>query len=250
MAIFRKVHTSFWSDVFISDLDQNKKLFYLYLITNERTKQCGIYEIGKKQIAYDLGINIDTVTKQLKFFQDNDKIMYNDATKEVAIKNWLKYNGSTSPKVVSCINKELQDVKHRVLIEYTKGMYTASQEEQEQEQEEEQDSKVPFVVRVNKFIKWFNNQKKEHTGTEGKFQVLSSTDESNLKILFESYDFKDFEEAIPNLFKSQWAKENNSFTPSHFLRVDNFNKYLNQEVSREDKAQNYIMDLVRKAEES
>ena len=51
MAIFRKVHTSFWSDTFISDLDKDKKLFYLYILTNERTTQCGIYEISKKQIS-------------------------------------------------------------------------------------------------------------------------------------------------------------------------------------------------------
>lgn len=229
MAIFRKVHTSFWSDVFISDLDQNKKLFYLYLITNERTKQCGIYEIGKKQIAYDLGINIDTVTKQLKFFQDNDKVMYNDATKEIAIKNWLKYNNSTSPKVVSCINKELKDVKHRVLIEYTKGMYTASQEEQDPEQDPEQDEKLNFPERMARFITWFNTKKGLHTEAEGKFQVLSSTDQNNLKTLFDKHKMPDFEIAVLNLYKSKWAKDNNGFTPSHFLRVDNFNKYLNQD---------------------
>lgn len=114
------------------------------------------------------------------------------------------------------------------------GLTTPTQQEEEKgkEQEEEQQRVLPFDQRKQKFINWFNDAKKLHTGTKGKFQVLSRTDESNLKILFESYDFKDFEEAIPNLFKSQWAKENNSFTPSHFLRVDNFNKYLNQEAPK------------------
>ena len=54
MAIFRKIHTSFWSDPFIQDLDNDHRLFYLYLLTNERTKQCGIYEISKKQMAFEL----------------------------------------------------------------------------------------------------------------------------------------------------------------------------------------------------
>jgi len=146
MAIFRKVHTSFWSDTFISDLDRDRKLFYLYLITNERTKQCGIYEISKRQIAFDLCVNVDTVSKQLAYFIEQNKIMYNDLTKELAIKNWNKYNSSSSPKVQSCINKELQHVKDTVLIEYIKGIYTASQEEQEEEQEEEQDSETELLV--------------------------------------------------------------------------------------------------------
>lgn len=139
MAIFRKIHTSFWSDTFIQDLDNDHKLFYLYLLTNERTKQCGIYEISKKQISFDLGYSIDRVSKLLKYFIDTNRIMYSEPTKELALRNWTKFNGSTSPKVVSCIKSELLNVKDRVLIEYVNGMYTASQEEKEQEQEEEEE---------------------------------------------------------------------------------------------------------------
>lgn len=139
MAIFRKIHTSFWSDTFIQDLDNDQRLFYLYLLTNERTKQCGIYEISKKQMAFDLGYSIDRVSKLLKYFISTGKVLYNETTKEIAIKNWGKYNNSTSPKVLSCIKSELNDVKDRVLIEYINGMHTASQEEQEEEQEEEEE---------------------------------------------------------------------------------------------------------------
>jgi hypothetical protein len=144
MAIFRKVHTSFWSDSFISDLDNDKKLFYIYLMTNERTRQCGVYEITKKQIAFDLGYSIDKVSILLKYFISKGKIRYNDDTKELALGNWLKYNGSTSPKVQSCINKEFSLVKDTLLIEYVKSIDTHLQEEQEEEEEkeEEQDKEI------------------------------------------------------------------------------------------------------------
>ena len=144
MAIFRKIHTSFWSDPFIQDLDNDHRLFYLYLLTNERTKQCGIYEISKKQMSFELGYSMDRVSKLLAYFIKVGKILYSETTKEVALKNWMKYNGSTSPKVVSCIKSELCVVKDRVLIEYVNGMYTASQEEQEQEQEEEEEKDTKF----------------------------------------------------------------------------------------------------------
>ena len=122
MATFRKVHTQFWGDPFIQDLTPEQKFFYLYLLTNGQTKQCGIYEITKKQICYDTGYNIDTVSKLLQYCINTDKIRYNTETNEIAIKNWLKYNGSDSPKVQSCVNQELKSIKDTVLIEYLYGM--------------------------------------------------------------------------------------------------------------------------------
>ena len=169
MAIFRKIHTSFWSDPFIQDLDNDHRLFYLYLLTNERTKQCGIYEISKKQMAFELGYSIDRVSKLLAYFIKTGKILYSEITKEVALKNWLKYNGSTSPKVASCIKSELCLVKDRVLIEYVNGMYTASQEEEEQEEEKEQEKRFqkPTIEQLKEYMKeqgmndiadkWFNH---------------------------------------------------------------------------------------------
>lgn len=148
MAIFRKIHVSFWSDSFISDLDKDKKLFYLYLLTNEKTTQCGIYEITKKQISFDIGYSIDTVSKLLQYFIKINKIRYNEATKEIAIKNWLKYNNSTSPKVQSCINKELRLVKDTLLIQYINSIDTQTQEEQEEEKEEEQEPDEVLTVKT------------------------------------------------------------------------------------------------------
>ena len=139
MAIFRKVHTSFWSDPFIEDLDRDKKLFYIYILTNDKTRQCGIYEISKKQIAYDLGYSIDTVSKLLSHFIKVGKIKYNETTKELAVKNWLKYNGSTSPTVKSCIDREFTLVKDRLLIQYLYSTDTELQEEQEEEQEKKEE---------------------------------------------------------------------------------------------------------------
>lgn len=139
MAIYRKIHTSFWSDPFSSELENDKKLFYLYLLTNERTKQCGIYEISKRQICFDLGYTIDRVCKLLEYFIKVGKINYSDSTNEVAIKNWRKYNYSTSPKVVTCIQSELLLVKNKVLIEYLNSIDTLSQEEQEETEEEEKE---------------------------------------------------------------------------------------------------------------
>jgi len=124
MAIFRKIHTSFWGDPYISGLTPEQKYFYLYLLTNERTRQCGIYEISKRQICYDTGYNIDTVSKILDFFILGEKVRFNPDTNEIAIKNWGKYNSSESPQVKACINQELTKIKDKVLIEYVYSIHT------------------------------------------------------------------------------------------------------------------------------
>jgi len=114
-------------------------------MTNEKTRQCGVYEITKKQMAFDLGYSMDKVSILLKYFISKGKIRYNDDTKELALGNWLKYNGSTSPKVQSCINKEFSLVKDTLLIEYVKSIDTHLQEEEEEEKEEEQEEDKPNV---------------------------------------------------------------------------------------------------------
>lgn len=139
MAIFRKLHVTFWSDPFIGGLTPEQKFFYLYLLTNERTRQCGIYEILKKQMVFDTGLPLKSVEKHLDFFIKKNKIKYDEKTTEIALKNWLKFNDSTSPKVKSCVSKEYQTVKNTVLIEYVNSMDTHTQEEQEQEEEREEE---------------------------------------------------------------------------------------------------------------
>lgn len=97
---------------------------------------------------------------------------------------------------------------------------------EDKRKEEEIILKPNFEDRKQKFLVWFNSQKKVYTGKQGKFKVLAKTDDSNLKQLFKAYENEDFKTAIKSLFANKWAVENNMLTPSHFIRLENFNKYL------------------------
>jgi hypothetical protein len=231
MAIFRKVHTQIWSDPFFSELENEKKIFYLYILTNERTRQCGIYEISKKHMAFDLGISIEKVSNLIKFFSKCGKIHFSDTTNEIAVKNWAKYNYSTSPKVVKCIESELCNVKNRVLIEYIYSIDSVSQEEEEKEEEQEQKEEKKLTVNVQAFVEWFNNMKLKHKGVKGKVLNLNKTDLNNLtQLKKDGYTSEDFEHSFICMCNSQWVQENNMATPSHFLRNENFIKYLHTEL--------------------
>ncbi|SCX52187.1 DnaD domain-containing protein [Lysinibacillus fusiformis] len=112
MAKYRNVHTTFWDDGFVLDLTPEEKYFYLYLMTNGNTTQCGIYELPYRVIEMHTGYNRETVQKLLQRFVEYGKITYNESTKEIMLNNWAKYNFINSPKVKKCIEKELFAVKH------------------------------------------------------------------------------------------------------------------------------------------
>lgn len=112
MARYRQIYIDFWQDGFVLDLTPEEKYFYLYLMTNSKTTQCGIYELPKRIIETETGYNRETVEKLLNRFQEYGKVLYDNTTKEIMLLNWIKYNWINSPKVLSLINKELNEVKN------------------------------------------------------------------------------------------------------------------------------------------
>jgi DnaD/phage-associated family protein len=116
MAKYRQLYTEFWSDSFVLELTPEEKYFYLYLISNSKTTQCGIYEISKRIIETETGYNRETVEKLIKRFCDYNKILYCEDTKELMIINWIKYNTPNNTNAIKCVHKELSKVKHQEFI--------------------------------------------------------------------------------------------------------------------------------------
>ncbi|PUF85810.1 DNA replication protein DnaD, partial [Bacillus altitudinis] len=94
MAKFRQVYTTFWNDPKVTEeMTPEDRYFYLYLITNPNTTQIGVYSITKKQMAFDLGYSIESINSLMDRFETHHElIVYNNETRELAIKNWAKYN--------------------------------------------------------------------------------------------------------------------------------------------------------------
>ena len=123
MGMFRKVHTAFWKDEKVSEnLSPQEKLFFIYLLTNPSTTQCGIYKITKRQIAFDIGYSLEEIENLIKVMQQRyDLIKYNETTCEIAIKNWGKYNFTRSGKpMIDCIISELETIKDKSLIAFVR----------------------------------------------------------------------------------------------------------------------------------
>ncbi len=121
MAKYRMVRTDFWKNpVVLEEMSPEDKYFYLYLLTNPHTTQIGIYKITQKQMAFDLGYSIESVHSLMERFTLHHKVIrYNPETRELAIKNWGKYNLHKGGKpVMDCIYSELKDVEDLSLILY------------------------------------------------------------------------------------------------------------------------------------
>ncbi|MDF2910038.1 MAG: hypothetical protein K0Q56_919 [Sporolactobacillus laevolacticus] len=166
MAKFRQVHVNFWTDPkILEEMTPEDRYFYLYLLTNPFTTQIGIYQITKKQMAFDLGYSLESVNSLIDRFENHHKLIrFSPDTREIAILKWGKYNLNRAGKpILDCVEKDLTSVKDQSLISlvaehitnnaisdlflrYVHDTSTSRGQEQEEEQKEENTS-----CRKNKF---------------------------------------------------------------------------------------------------
>lgn len=114
MATCRNVYLSFWTDTKVCDqFSPEDKYFMLYLLTNKYTNLCGCFKVSIGQIASDLGYSKDSVERILeRFDKEYDIARFDNATSELFVRNWHKYNWTSSPKLDSALFEEIESVKN------------------------------------------------------------------------------------------------------------------------------------------
>jgi len=101
----RMLKTRFWTDGFIITLDPVEKLLFLYLLTNQYTSICGIYECPLKVMAFETGIDRDAFERVIERFKG--RIHYKNNW--VYIRNFIKHQ-SSSPTIQIAIKNELSEL--------------------------------------------------------------------------------------------------------------------------------------------
>ena len=112
---FRLVYTDFWEDPKVmEEMTPEDRYFYLYLLTNPHTNMIGIYQILKKQMAFELGYSPESINSLLDRFINHHKLIkYDTETKEIFIKKYAKYNLNKGGRPIECcIEKELKSIKN------------------------------------------------------------------------------------------------------------------------------------------
>lgn len=165
MARYRALQTNFWDDGFVMDLTPEEKYFFIYLITNSRTTQCGCYELPYRFAEMQTGYNRETIEKLISRFIEYGKIKYNLKTKEILILNWSKHNYTGSPKVMNCILKEIEDIKctdfkaelYKICIEYGYPIDTLYIDLGEKEKEKEKEKEHVGRSVIKEFSQIYQN---------------------------------------------------------------------------------------------
>ncbi len=121
MAKKRIIDTRFWDDGYVQKLDPSEKLLFLYYLTNSLTNIAGIYEIGLKRMALDTGLDEEMIKIILKRFEKDKKIFYIDEW--IYIRNYLKYQETSSPKIKKGIQLALKDIPKRILAKIKENGY-------------------------------------------------------------------------------------------------------------------------------
>lgn len=240
MAVYRQVHTTFWQDPEMIEYEPEEKYFYLYLMTNPHTTQCGIYEVSPKLMSIELGYPIDTVSILLKKFVDRGKILYSNDTKEVFLINWLKYNSLKSPKVMACVEKELKGVKNKAFldtfytlcIQYEYPIDTLCIDYGEEEEKEEEDNKK------NK------KNKKEYAKLD--FAELVKVSPEEYEKLVERFGEKEAKERLINL--DLYIGSTGKKYKSHYLTILNWDRMEKQRNRADPKQSGNVFFEILKEE--
>lgn len=240
MAIYRNVHTTFWTDTKIADdFSPEDKYFMLYCLTNPYTNIVGCYEISLKQIANDMGYTKESVEALIKRFKEHHKVIdYDFTTKELFIKNWYKYNWTASPKLDQPLLIAIQSIKNdnfrneiidlynyrdTVSIPYTYPIDTPSVTDTISITDTVTDTNTETITEI---IDYLNTK----LGTRFKANNKSTQRHINAR-LNEGYTLEDFKTVIDIKTASWKGTDMGKYLCPETLFSPKFEKYLNERTT-------------------
>lgn len=114
MAKQRMINTKFWNDGWVRKMKPLERYLFLYLLSNEHTNICGIYELPIATIAFETGISEKELEKTM-MPKLSPKVIYFEGW--VILPNFIKHQNSKSPQVKIGIMAEIKDIPAKVIEE-------------------------------------------------------------------------------------------------------------------------------------
>lgn len=209
----------------------NRALAWIDLLLLANHKDAYFFKRGVKvdvkigQIGYD----IESLSKRWKWSRGKVERFLKTLENENQIVR-QKNNVTTLISIVNYIEYQVDDKANGKTNSKANGQQTVKQTDTNKNDNNE-NNENKHIEQTQKFLKWFNQKIYQHKNVLGKFSSLTKTDLNNLKKLQDAgYTPNDFDHAFNVMYFSGWVKDNNMATPSHYLRNDNFQKYLNTQL--------------------
>ncbi len=117
MSKSRYVDTRFWSDGWVRKLNALDRYVFLYLLTNEHSSWCGVYELDIGMMAFECGVDVHDLEKAI-LPRLLPKIVYVDGW--VYIKNFEKYHKNNSEQTKKGIEKAWESVPDNIRLKIKK----------------------------------------------------------------------------------------------------------------------------------
>lgn len=92
----RSIDSRFWADGWVRKLNALDRYLFLYLLTNDHTTWCGVYELDIAMMAFESGIDREDLERAM-LPRLSPKAVYVDGW--VYVPNWMKYHLSSSGTV-------------------------------------------------------------------------------------------------------------------------------------------------------
>ncbi len=243
MAIYRSIHTTFWTDTKVADeFSPEDKYFMLYCLTNPYTNIIGCYEISIRQMSNDLGYSRDSVESLLKRFKEHHKVIdYDFDTKELFIKNWYKYNWTNSPKLdqplISAIKGVKNDNFRNEIIDLYNSRDTVSIPYEYDTDTTDTDT-VSITETITEIISYLNNK----VGT--RYRAGNKVTQKHIKArLAEKYTVDDFKAVIDKKCSEWIGTEMAKYLRPETLFGTKFDSYLNTPINKPKQKENSNSDI-------
>src|SRR5699024_8131783 len=218
----RIVETSFWTDMQVIDqYSVEDKFFYLYLLTNDKSTQVGIYPLPKKVMSFETGFTTDVIQILIeRFSKQYKKILYSEKTQEITLLESLQFSILTGGKPVKdLLEREIEKVKDDDLIlatyEKMKEHWLHSRRKFDQTIMELFENEM-----TNRGIRHHQNQKQNQ---ESSITSRGTSRDSNREKQEENQKIDQNEEKIlerySQLLKQSSLQPNREITPDNILRI-------------------------------
>lgn len=108
MAKFRTIRRGFWQSPSIEQLSPAEKLLYIYLFTNPASdSSLGVTRVSLNLMALQTGLDVGEVKAALASLERVGKVIRDGASGAVLVKNFIKHQTTTSPKVKQMLKADI-----------------------------------------------------------------------------------------------------------------------------------------------
>ena len=100
MGLYRKIEVCIWNDSLFREFPDHTKLLFLFILTHPQMMNIGAMRQTKEGMARELNWRFGDMTVRFGQLVKHKRIEYDERATLIAVPNFLKYNGPTSPNHV------------------------------------------------------------------------------------------------------------------------------------------------------